>query len=412
MKTANWPAFLTVDQLVPMTRARLSILFGLLLALPINWTAANSYYIDSQESFAIALDAATAGDTIAIAAGHYKNWTVVIDAEGSETEPITIEPEEPGTVAFTGTSNFEISGKHIHIKGLIFEDFEMVDRSSIQLDQAKNCRVSNILFQKATGNRPVVRFMAGAQNNILERSRFKNIAGRSVNIHVNETAYERGIPSGNVIRGNRFEDIPPIGGNGRETIKIGQNQPEFGHIKTYALVEGNTFIRANGEGEIISNKSSNNIYRQNTFLDCRGELVMRGGSYCLIENNRFYGCSGGIRLSGTNHKVRGNLIVNSDRTGIRLLYGMTTEQGGHYQTVRNCVVTRNTVLDAGSYGILIGDGRDRDWEEKGMQSIAPRDNRFENNLIRATSGRHIQSNHAPNNIVTNNILRQRFYPAP
>ena len=56
---------------------------------------------------------------------------------------------------------------------------------------------------------------------------------------------------------------------------------------------------------------------------------MRGGSYCLIENNRFYGCSGGIRLSGTNHKVRGNLIGHSDRTGIRLLYGMTKEQGGH-----------------------------------------------------------------------------------
>ena len=52
----------------------------------------------------------------------------------------------------------------------------------------------------------------------------------------------------------------------------------------------------NGEPEVISNKSSNNIYRKNYFEDCDGELVMRGGHDCVIDSNVIKGGNSGIRV--------------------------------------------------------------------------------------------------------------------
>lgn len=376
-----------------------------LVAILTHPVEAKTYNVDSPNEFSDVLNKVEAGDSILIAQGNYEDWSITVDAQGSEKKPITISPEVPGKVSFSGTSHFDITGHFIHLNGLQFENFQMNDHSTITFDRAKHCQVTHSSFKHAEGNRPVVRFMAGAQNNLVESCTFTNIAGRSVHVQVNEKIKELGVPSNNTIRNNLFQDIPPLGENGRETVKIGQSQPEFGHIKTYSLVENNTFVRANGEGEIISNKSSYNTYRGNTFVDCQGELVMRGGSHCVIENNRFSNCTGGIRLSGTHHRVQNNVILNPQRTGIRLLYGMTSGQGGHYQAVSHCLITRNTISNPGEVGILIGSGRNRDWQEKGIQNIAPNNNRFEYNLIEIEEGEHILVDHASDNILAHNLLR-------
>ena len=384
---------------------RITLAMGCLSLLLSQGVFAKSYLVHSPSSFSEALSLAVAGDSILIEAGDYKDWSVEIEAEGSESQPITIKPEKAGRVTFSGSSHFVIKGQYIHLEGLRFAEFQMNDRSTIEFEGAKYCQLLHSSFLNAEGNRPVVRFRAGAQYNSLDDCEFINIAGRSVHVQVNETTKEYGVSSHNTIRNNLFRDIPPLGANGRETVKIGQSQPEFGHIKTYTLVENNTFVRANGEGEIISNKSSYNTYRGNTFLDCQGELVMRGGSYCVIENNRFSNCTGGIRLSGTHHTVKNNVILNPQRTGIRLLYGMTREQGGHYQAVSHCLISHNTIAHAGEVGIFIGAGRGRDWQEKGLQNMAPQNNHFEHNLIQAENGDHIRDDQAPDNLILNNLLR-------
>jgi len=54
-----------------------------------------------------------------------------------------------------------------------------------------------------------------------------------------------------------------------------------------AVVESNLFDRCDGELEIISSKSCENVYRHNTFLDCAGMLTLRHGNRCTVEGNFF-----------------------------------------------------------------------------------------------------------------------------
>ena len=57
----------------------------------------------------------------------------------------------------------------------------------------------------------------------------------------------------------------------------------------WIAVESNYFYRCSGEAEIVSNKSAENTYRYNTFVECAGSLTMRHGRGCTVEGNVFFG---------------------------------------------------------------------------------------------------------------------------
>jgi hypothetical protein len=131
---------------------------------------------------------------------------------------------------------------------------------------------------------------------------------------------------------------------------------------------------------------------------------MRGGENCLIEGNRFFAGMGGIRLCGTGHVVKDNLVVNSRGTGIRLYFGMTKGQGGHYQAAGECLITNNTIVNAKRAGILVGDGRGNAHGEKGVQNVAPEGNRMLNNIVTGSTGDLCLVDHAPGNLVAGNLF--------
>ena len=358
--------------------------------------------VDSMESFAGAIREANAGDTIVIANGRYNGWSADLDCRGTSKQPVTIRPESAGGVVFTGRSQVSITGSYITVGGLRFEqcDFE---QNLLDFKRSDHCRIVNCVFENSGGERAAIRIAPGSRKNRITDCRFTNIAARCVNLQMSDEIYEHGVPIGNVIRNNHFQDIPQKGANGREAVKIGTNQPTYGHVVVGAIVEDNVFDRCNGEAEIISNKCAGNIYRRNVFNQCDGELVMRGGANCLIEGNRFLEGSGGIRLCGTGHVVKDNVVVNSGGTGIRLYFGMTREQGGHYQAAGQCLVANNTIVNAKRAGILVGDRRGHD-EGKGIQNVAPEGNRFLNNIVTGTTGDLLLVDHAPGNLVAGNLF--------
>ncbi len=366
--------------------------------------AENTKPVRTLEAFAKAIETAKPGDQIIIANGSYKSWSVDIDCMGSADRPIIIKAQEEHQVLFSGANHFRIRGDHIKISGFVFENCDF-QSDLLEFKQAEHNTLTGCIIRNSAGNRAAIAIKPGASHNLITDCEFINLAARSINLTINEDIKTLGVPVHNIIRKNLFRDIPAKGENGRETVKIGQNQPENGHIRARTLVEDNSFIRCNGEGEIISNKCAGNIYRNNTFQDCDGELVMRGGRDCLIEGNKLFNCRGGIRISGTGHTVRDNWIINSKTTGIRLLYGMTLEQGGHYQAANNCLITQNTIVNPAEVGIQIGVGRGKDWgSEKGSQSIAPINNRFVRNIISADQGDLLTHDHAPNNQISGNLL--------
>lgn len=359
--------------------------------------------VDSEKSFSKAIRQAKAGDTIVIANGRYSGWSAKLDCKGTAKRPVTIRPESAGGVVFTGAGQFSMTGSYVIIDGLQFEacDFK---GNLLEFKRSDHCRIVNCVFENSGGKRAAIGISPGSTNNSITDCRFTNIAARCVNLTMNDDIYKYGVPTGNVIAGNHFQDIPQAGKNGRETVKIGTNQPTYGHVVVGAIVEDNTFIRCNGEAEIISNKCAGNIYRRNVFNQCDGELVMRGGQNCLIEGNRIFGGKGGIRLCGTGHIVKDNLIVNSDGTGIRLYFGMTKGQGGHYQAAGQCLITNNTIVNAERAGILVGDRRGADQGEKGIQNVPPQGNRILNNIVTGSAGDLLLVDHAPGNPVDGNLF--------
>src|SRR5262249_22564364 len=104
---------------------------------------------------------------------------------------------------------------------------------------------------------------------------------------------------GNWIHHNYFVNHNGPGGNGNDPIET--------HIKN-TLVEYNLFEQCNGDPEVVSDKTSDNIYRFNTIVNCKGHLSLRDGDRCLVQGNLIFNSSGGIRVYGSDHFVFNNYV--------------------------------------------------------------------------------------------------------
>jgi PKD repeat protein len=135
------------------------------------------------------------------------------------------------------------------------------------------------------------------------------------------------VPRRHLIRHCYFADRTNISTNGFETIQIGESQYQMYDMSTtveyclfrHAIYGDDVSVY---EPEIISNKSRNNIYRYNTFVENKGGLVLRHGDDCVVDGNFFFGESGstmgaGVRIIGLRHIVRNNYFEDIDGTALR-----------------------------------------------------------------------------------------------
>jgi hypothetical protein len=152
----------------------------------------------------------------------------------------------------------------------------------------------------------------------------------------------------NTFSWNYYKDIERRWSNGQEAVQIGQGGFSD-RSSQYAVVEHCLFENASGDAEIISNKSSDNTYRYNTFVKCNAMLVLRGGQRARVEGNFLIGNSGGIRVHGSSHLIVNNVIQDCAGDGIYLPSGAR-----HYGPVNFCVVAHNTIVNCGRHGIYLG----------------------------------------------------------
>ncbi len=117
-------------------------------------------------------------------------------------------------------------------------------------------------------------------------------------------------PNYHQIDHNHYDPRPALGFNDGETIRVGTS--DWSMHNSFAVVEENNFEGCSGEIEIISNKSCENVYRNNTFVDCEGTLTLRHGNRCSVEGNFFLGHhkreTGGIRVNREDHKILDNYL--------------------------------------------------------------------------------------------------------
>jgi poly(beta-D-mannuronate) lyase len=156
------------------------------------------------------------------------------------------------------------------------------------------------------------------------------------------------MPNHHRVDHNHFGPRPPLGRNGGETIRVGYSGQSMRNSAT--VVEDNLFDRCDGELEIISSKSCENVYRRNTFLECAGMFTLRHGNRCIVDSNFFLGRhktgSGGIRVIGEDHTIINNYIDGVEKGAFWITAGIPNSPLNGYYCARGCLIAFNTVIDS------------------------------------------------------------------
>lgn len=321
MKTANSSKFSIL----------LSVLTLLLISVPIY--SQTTYNITSPEE----LEDQTyiAGDLIILANGTY-NTDERIDFLGNGTaeSPIVFRAENPGGVKFTGGLKMNIGGDYVVVDGFHWEgghgasnfiqfrngtDYAnhstiqncVVDGLSISPDDAAEDLANNSISK----HRWIVLY--GTYNSVINCSFMnKESAGALILAEYQYNAEaDACMTVGHIISNNYFYNYEKIdntlsNAGDSETIRLGEST--YQNVHSNVIVSNNYFVEADGENEIISNKSKGNIFTDNTFRRCRGSLVLRHGSNAIVDRNYFLGenvdGTGGVRISDSNHTITNNYI--------------------------------------------------------------------------------------------------------
>ncbi|TEW55366.1 hypothetical protein E2R68_06380 [Psychromonas sp. RZ22] len=183
------------------------------------------------------------------------------------------------------------------------------------------------------------------------------------------------------------------GDSDREAIVFGDNGSQ--DVETYHLVEYNLFEDTDGENEIMTVKTSNNEFSNNTFLNSMGSLSFRLGHDNKAINNYFYGTgesatvsdpnyqTGGVRIYGANHLVTGNYMENLSgdtwRLPILVDSGDVSDSSGanNHETTTNATIKDNILVNNLNGGIQVGGSK---------YSIMPSGNNLTDNIVIGDAG--------------------------
>ncbi|MDP2871797.1 MAG: chondroitinase-B domain-containing protein [Bacillota bacterium] len=205
-------------------------------------------------------------------------------------------------------------------------------------------------------------------------------------------------PNYHLIDSNYFGHRPVLGENGGETIRVGTSDWSLYNSRT--IVEDNYFEKCDGEIEIISSKSCENIYRHNTFVSCQGTLTLRHGDRNWVEGNFFFANkvanSGGVRIIGEDHTVINNYIADCDGTSLKsaltLMNGVPNSPLNRYFQVKRALVAFNTLVN-NKVNFNIGGGKDSEL------TLPPLDCTIANNIVKGSVSPLILETDKPINMI-------------
>lgn len=366
-----------------------------LFCLILTWVGASSWLSDSvvlgvehmispETDLNAVMKRVSAGDELVLQDGTWQDADLTFDTiPGTTVAPVHIRAQSPGQVVFQGKTRFRFSGSHVLVSGFVFRNpqgvSDVVELRTHSERLASQCRFTDCVFEETeasdAGQESRWLSVYGTRNRI-DHCYFvgKKNRGTTVVVWVTDEIGKHRIDH------NHFGHRPELGKNGGETLRIGTS--EVSEETSGTIVEDNYFYRCDGEAEIVSNKSCENIYRYNLFDECSGTLTLRHGHRCLVDSNVFLGRqqngTGGVRIIGDSHVVTNNyfegLRGNEERAALCMMNGIPDSPLHQYSPVRNAVVSHNSFVDC-KVSIEIGVGAGN------KQSAAPTDCRVTHNVF-------------------------------
>lgn len=350
--------------------------------------------VSNTTEYNAAIKKATAGTTIVLKNGVWTDVSLEAFGAGTEAQPITIKAEKAGEVILAGNSSIKIYGTYIIVEGLWFKDGNPTKKSIVQFRKnskkfANNCRFTHNTISYYNPEDTSINSHwvdLWGKNNRVDHNNFTGKTNDGTTLVV-WLKGEQHVENNHQIDHNFFGKRPELGTNGGETIRIGTSANSMKSSKT--IVENNTFQNCDGEIEIISNKSADNIFRNNLFVESQGTLTLRHGNNALVEDNVFIGNNikrtGGIRIINEGHIVRNNLLIGLKGDGFRgpivIMNGVPNSPLNRYNQVKKVNVQNNTIINCGP--ISFGAGKDDE------RSLPPINSIFANNLVTNTDGSEV-----------------------
>lgn len=372
------------------------MLSRLALATALLWAGAvsaqTSTLVATPAEYQQALSGVRPGDTIVLKDGVWRDFQILFEGEGRAGQPITLTAETPGGVVLSGQSNLRLAGRHLLASNLVFRDGwsptgEVVSFRRSKEHRAVDSRVTGLVIDgynkpdRATSDNWVALY---GRDNRFDHNHLtgKTNVGTTLVVVRDE---QQGLDNRHRIDHNYFGPRPNLGSNGGETMRVGTSADSLS--ASHTVVENNWFEGADGEVEIVSNKSGGNTYRGNVFYRSRGSMVLRHGDGNLVENNVFLGGgkphTGGIRVINRNQTVRNNYMEGITGDGftaaLSVMHGVPDSPINRYHQVVGAVIEHNTIINARS--LYLGAGMDAE------RSAPPIDSSFSHNLIVNPDGR-------------------------
>ncbi len=329
------------------------------------------------------------GDVIILADGTYStDERIDFIGNGTAANPIVFRAETPGGVKFTGGLQMNIGGDYVVVDGFHWQGgygasnfiqfrngTDYANHSTIQNCAIDGLTVSPDDIEVGTSVKHRWIVLYGTYNSVINCSFMnKTNAGATVLVELQYNASPDGVMNtscntvGHTISNNYFykyekTDTSLTNAGDSETIRIGSSGNQ--NVNTNVIVSNNYFVEADGENEIITNKSKNNTFTNNTFRRCRGSLVLRHGSNATVEGNYFLGenvdGTGGIRISDSDHTITNNYIQDCITVVSQAKWnnGITFMGGGDnaavlctasntsngYQQTENIDLSNNTIVN-------------------------------------------------------------------
>jgi len=312
------------------------------------------------------------GSTVEVPARTFttKKFRSLQGLRGTASQPITIRAAQRGQTVIAGEAGLILRDcEYVMIEGFVFEND--ADQQSVQLDNCRQVRLTRNIFRPKERAKPrhwehwVTVDGANSGHNRIDHNLFDRKVNRGSPLFIRGDDAALVCSQHDQIDHNHFRDVVYANGeNGHETIRTGGNDLGASGRSSFTTIEHNLLERCSGEDEIISLKSSDNVFRGNTLINCRGAVCLRLGNRTEASGNIIIATEegpgfGGIKLFGFEHRVTDNyfsgLTGRKHEAPFSLFPGMydtpTTENiGPKYDDMTagaatHCVVTNNTWVD-------------------------------------------------------------------
>ena len=343
------------------------------------------------------VDSLAPGDKLLLSDGEYRDLKLIINNSGEKDNPIVIKAINSGEVIFSGDSKVEIRGSHIVLDGIYFRDgarkakeWKTHGPGLISIFGDYN-RITNIAIHNFDNvDSPWISTELDSKGHVpkynrIDHSSFTGKTTKDQVINLNNSKDKNGSGEAQYNRVDHcYFSNPKKQGNAGGAIRIGYYRNDIGRC----LVDNNLFENQDSEPEIITSKSQENIYLNNTIKNSNGTLNFRHGDKQVAIGNYFIGTNakketGGMFVWGSGHTIAGNYF-SLKRTiasrGNAAIYLNPGEPESEHALAYNNTIANNLFFDNQGYGISLDALYSRRINDNALTENT-KENKFINNIF-------------------------------